>query len=101
MLEYTPRYLNTRPCYVFSGCFSCIAVRRNFACESVVEAMGLNVVFFDYILYGQGRQKKIVMNIPERHYDVVLFPMRGVRFDKVFASFFNNIIFKYFIVKFV
>ena len=54
MLEYTSRYLNTRPCYVFPGRSSRIAVRRNFVCESVVEAVAPNAAFLDYLLYGQG-----------------------------------------------
>ncbi len=101
VFKYAPGYLDARPCYVFSGRSSYIAVRRNFACESVVEAMSLNAAFFDYILYGQGRQKKVLMNIPERHYNVVLFRMRGICFEEVFSSFFYDAIVKYFIIKFV
>ena len=55
MLKYTPRYLDTRPYYVFSGRFSHITVQRNFVCESVVEAVAPNAAFLDYLLYGQGR----------------------------------------------
>ena len=100
MLEYAPRYLNTRPCYVFSGRSSHIAVRTNFICESVMEAMGPNVAFFDYFSYGQGRRKEVFMNIPEREQDIGLFRLRSIRFKKILVGIFYDVIFKYLIVKF-
>ena len=75
MLEYAPRHMDARPCYVFSGRSSCITVQRNFACESVVEVVGPNVALFDYLLYGQGRRQKVLMNISEREQDIDLFRM--------------------------
>ena len=47
VFEYAPRHLHARPCYVFCWRSSRIAVRRNVIRESFVEAMGINITFFD------------------------------------------------------
>ncbi len=101
VFKYAPGYLDARPCYVFSGRSSRIAVRRNFVRESAVETIGLDTAFFNYFHYGQRGRKQIVMDIPERHHNVVLFRMRGICFEEVFSSFFYDAIVKYFIIKFV
>ncbi len=101
MLEYAPGHLHTRPCYVFSGRSSRIAVRRNFTRESAVETIGPDTAFFNYFRYGQRGRKQIVMDIIEGEPDIDHFRVRGVRFEEISASFFYNIIIKYLVVKFI